>query len=227
MKKEILLQIRRRVARLPGLGVTEPVNANFPQNFTVGSACRIQGNPRIETVPDARIVCDSNVVLNSDPNGYHAGMSFPVTLIADRPGAEIMIGEKSRLHGCCIHAWSRIKIGRQCLLAAGSQVLDAHGHATELELARLRTRIQDKPEPVEIGDYCWIGLGALILKGVHLGEGCIVGAYSVVMAGEYPPFSLLAGSPARVVRSVKAEDVYPENFPPEQAAIDGKTLYDY
>jgi acetyltransferase-like isoleucine patch superfamily enzyme len=166
-------------------------------------------------------------VLNSNPEGYHAGMSFPVTLLADRPGANIIIGEGSRLHGCCVHAWSQIQIGRHCLLAAGSQVLDAHGHATEMEFARIRSRIQDMPAPIEIGDYCWLGLGALVLKGARLGEGCIVGAYSVVAAGEYPPFSLLAGSPAKVVRTVSAKDVYPEDYPVDQIAISGKKSYRY
>jgi len=51
---------------------------------------------------------------------------------------------------------------------------------------------------IEIGADCWIGRGATILLGTTLGEGCIVGAHSVV-SGQFPAFSVLVGSPARVV----------------------------
>ena len=227
----MIQHLKHRIRRLvnssdEGSGVLQP-NMIFPANVNLDVECRLQGVPRIKAVSEANIVCGPKVVLNSDPDGYHAGMGFPVTLLADRPGARIVIGEGSRLHGCCVHAWSQIQIGRHCLLAAGSQVLDAHGHATELELARLRSQIHDVPEPIEIGDYCWLGLGALVFKGVRLGEGCIVGAHSVVLAGEHPPFSLLTGSPAKIVRTVPAKDVYPEGFPSEQVAIGGKKAYEY
>ncbi|MBN2145994.1 MAG: acyltransferase [Anaerolineales bacterium] len=198
-----------------------------PDGVQFGDGCRVLGVPRVKVVPGAQIICGPQVVLNSDPYGYHAGMSIPVTLLADRPDALIHIGEGSRLHGCCVHAWSHIEIGRLCLFAAGSQVLDAHGHVTSLELARLRSRVQDRPEPIQIGDYNWIGLGALILKGARLGEGCIVAAYSVVTSGDYPPFSLLAGAPARVVRTIEPQFVLPADYPVEQLEMDGESIYTY
>jgi acetyltransferase-like isoleucine patch superfamily enzyme len=188
----------------------------FPDGFHCNSSCRIQGNPRIKVVPSAKIVLGDNVVLNSNPEGYHAGMSFPVTLIADRPDASIAIGTSSRLHGCCIHAWSNIKIGEKCLFAAGSQIIDAHGYVTDLEYARVRSQVSDDPDPIVIGSFCWIGLGALVMKGVTLGEGCTVGANSVVMAGEYPPFSLVVGSPAKIIRTLSEEQIYPEDYPLDQ-----------
>ncbi|MBN1147310.1 MAG: acyltransferase [Anaerolineales bacterium] len=166
-------------------------------------------------------------MLNSEPLGYHAGMGFPVTLTADRVGASIVIGDESRLHGCCVHAWSQIIIGRKCLFAAGCQILDSHGHAAELEFARIRTYVQDEPQPIMIGDFSWIGLNALVLKGVLLNEGCIVAANSVVVAGEYPPFSLLAGSPAKVMRQISPEEVFPEDIPIESLPLSGKKLYKY
>jgi len=177
------------------------------------------GVPIIQVHPRAEIVLEGGIVLNSDTGGYHAGMPFPVKLIADRPGARIQVGAHSRLHGCCVHAWGSVHIGKKCLLAAGSQVLDAHGHVAGLEYGRLRSQVQDNPEPIEIGDFCWIGLNALVLKGVRLGEGCIVGAGSVVYGGDYPSFSLVAGVPARVIkgidpRSALAEDTQLDEIDP-------------
>jgi len=51
---------------------------------------------------------------------------------------------------------------------------------------------------ISVGADCWIGRGATILAGTTLGEGCIVGAHSVVR-GTFEPYSILAGTPARVV----------------------------
>ncbi|CAK8716836.1 Hexapeptide repeat of succinyl-transferase [Candidatus Electrothrix aarhusensis] len=191
----------------------EPSLPYFSPGFEYKSTCRILCKPRVKVVSGARISVGDNVVLNSNPEGYHAGMSFPVTLTADRQDACITIGESSRLHGCCIHAWSTISIGRKCLLASGCQLLDAHGHISGLEYARIRSQVADEPIPIIIGSFCWIGLGVIIMKGVQLGEGCVVAANSVVMAGDYPPFSLIAGTPAKVVRVVEEEKVFPEDYP--------------
>jgi acetyltransferase-like isoleucine patch superfamily enzyme len=48
-------------------------------------------------------------------------------------------------------------------------------------------------------------MGSVILKGVHVGEGAIIGAGSVVTR-HVPPFCLAAGAPARVLRRLGPED---------------------
>ena len=50
-----------------------------------------------------------------------------------------------------------------------------------------------------IGNDVWIGAGATILPGAHLGDGVIVGAGAVVV-GNVPPYSVVAGNPARILR---------------------------
>src|SRR5215218_3048534 len=54
--------------------------------------------------------------------------------------------------------------------------------------------------PVEIGADCWIGMGVCILPGARLGDGCVVGAGSVV-AGELGPNCVAVGNPARAIKS--------------------------
>ena len=51
---------------------------------------------------------------------------------------------------------------------------------------------------ITIKDYVWIGIGAIILKGVTIGEGAIVAAGSVVTAN-VPPYCIVAGVPARII----------------------------
>ena len=60
----------------------------------------------------------------------------------------------------------------------------------------------------QIGDESLIGMGAVILNGARIGKHCIVGAGSLVTEGkEFPDGSLIMGSPAKVVREVRPEEI--------------------
>lgn len=72
-------------------------------------------------------------------------------------------------------------------------------HTFELE----NTPIDRQPIKVQstrIGKNCFIGYGVVILPGTTLGDGCIVGANSTVR-GNFPPNSIVVGTPAKVLRS--------------------------
>lgn len=56
-----------------------------------------------------------------------------------------------------------------------------------------------KKEKVTIGNDVWIGTNATIFSGVTIGDGAIIGAFSVV-AKDVPPFAIVVGNPAKVVR---------------------------
>lgn len=62
-----------------------------------------------------------------------------------------------------------------------------------------------KTAPIHINDKAWIGMNAIILKGVTIGEGAIVGAGSVVTK-DVPPWTVVAGNPARVVKKLEIEE---------------------
>lgn len=53
-----------------------------------------------------------------------------------------------------------------------------------------------------IGNNVWIGANATILKGVQIGDGCIVAAGAVVTKGDYPANSILAGNPAKIIQTI-------------------------
>ena len=59
-----------------------------------------------------------------------------------------------------------------------------------------------KTAPIRICDKAWIGMKAIILKGVTVGEGAVIGAGSVV-THDVPAWSVVAGNPARVVKMLK------------------------
>ncbi|MBN2099216.1 MAG: acyltransferase [Dehalococcoidia bacterium] len=89
-----------------------------------------------------------------------------------------------------------IKIGEQCLVARGVTIMDS-------DLHRIGSTSGKSPEmdimEVVIGNHCWIGQNATILKGVKVGDGAIVAANSVV-TDDVPEHALVAGVPARVIR---------------------------
>ena len=64
---------------------------------------------------------------------------------------------------------------------------------------------------VEVEDYVLIGMGAIVLGGSKVGEGSIVGAGALVLENTViPPYSLVVGSPARVVRTLDPEERRPK-----------------
>lgn len=79
----------------------------------------------------------------------------------------------------------------------------------ELELAPTRPQrhlsSQAPARPIHIERNVWIGFDACILPGVRIGEGSIVGVRSVV-SQDVPPFTIVAGNPARVIRELTAEE---------------------
>jgi acetyltransferase-like isoleucine patch superfamily enzyme len=115
-------------------------------------------------------------------------------------GVSLFVGKDARLkigHGTYITDGSRISasrsimIGEHCAISWGVTIIDDDGHGPG-----------EGPfhAPVEILDHVWVGCNVTILKGVTIGAGSIVGAGAVVTRS-CPPRSLMAGNPARVVKS--------------------------
>ncbi|MCF2872991.1 CatB-related O-acetyltransferase [Octadecabacter sp. G9-8] len=68
-----------------------------------------------------------------------------------------------------------------------------------LDMDRNRPSMPGAGPDTTIGHDVWIGQGATILPGANIGDGCIIGAKSVV-SGTHPPYTILAGNPAKPVR---------------------------
>lgn len=111
----------------------------------------------------------------------------------------------------------RLVIGAFCQIAHGARFITASANHPMAGLstypfavfdpdsrALFKESLTGLPDTV-IGPDCWIGHGALILPGARLGPGVIVGAGAVV-AGEVPPYAVVAGNPARLLRRRFTED---------------------
>jgi carbonic anhydrase/acetyltransferase-like protein (isoleucine patch superfamily) len=103
---------------------------------------------------------------------------------------------------CHIGCINKIEIGNNVLIASKVYITD-HSHG-ETDLNSLKIPPSKRPivskGSVIINDNVWIGEGAIILPNVVIGENSIVGANSVVTKS-VPPFSIVAGIPAKVIKT--------------------------
>lgn len=113
------------------------------------------------------------------------------------------IGEKTWIGAfTLIDGQGGLKIGKGCDVSSGAQIL-THSTARRC-VSEGKLPIERKPTVIE--DFVFIGTSAVILMGSHIGHHSIIAAGAVVLEGtKIPPYSLVAGVPARVVRNIKPE----------------------
>jgi acetyltransferase-like isoleucine patch superfamily enzyme len=111
-----------------------------------------------------------------------------------------------------------LSIGRYCSFSDGVEVFLGGNHrwdwVTTYPFSGLRDLWPEAPAtrdhhatrgPVEIGHDVWFGSGAVVLSGVRIGTGAVIAARAVVTR-DVPPFAIVAGNPARVIRLRFADD---------------------
>jgi acetyltransferase-like isoleucine patch superfamily enzyme len=160
---------------------------------------RITGHPIIDIRKSCKLYIGNGVTLNSRNKGYHINMYSPVKLFADMPGAEIKIGDYTRIHGSCIHSYKSIEIGKNCLIAANCQIIDSSGHNISFPDTENRINTKGEGKPIVIEDDVWIGTNCVILPGVRIGKGSVIAANSVVKK-DIPPMVVAGGNPCVVLK---------------------------
>jgi acetyltransferase-like isoleucine patch superfamily enzyme/acyl carrier protein len=166
--------------------------------LTLKDKVRFWGKPIIDIQQGGKIDIGAGVRLFSTNFGTHVNYATPTKLVADRPGATIVIGENCTLAGVCIHAYESIRIGSHCVLGVNTNIVDCLGHPTFLGAGQRRTNHSDESRMIVIEDDVWIPMNCVVLPGTHIGSRTVVAPNSVV-SGNIPPDSLVAGNPAKVV----------------------------
>lgn len=111
-------------------------------------------------------------------------------------GKNIRLGERVFINsGCRFQDQGGVTIGDDCLIGHNT-VFASLNH--DLDPARRADMI---PAPIVVGRNVWIGSNSTILSGVTIGENAVVAAASVVTK-DVPANSVVAGSPARAVRTI-------------------------
>jgi acetyltransferase-like isoleucine patch superfamily enzyme len=133
--------------------------------------------------------------------GEHVLLEPNVWLTAPAPG-RIRIGGGSFLNlGVQVAAMDLVEIGEHCMFANGCFVTDANHRFDDLTQPITWQGFTTKG-PTRIGANVWCGANVVVTSGVTIGERSVIGANSVVTT-DIPPFSIAAGAPARVLKSVR------------------------
>ncbi len=121
------------------------------------------------------------------------------------PGpARVRIGSGSFLNiGVMVAAAELVEIGEHCMFANGCFITDANHRFDDLQKPVPWQGFTSKG-PTRIGGNVWCGAHVVVTSGVTIGERCVIGANSVVTE-DIPAFSIAAGAPARVLRSIREQ----------------------
>jgi acetyltransferase-like isoleucine patch superfamily enzyme len=130
----------------------------------------------------------------------------------------VEIGPKTVMgQECTISAYQRVRIGEQCVIADRAMFIDFDHGVVEVERPIRSQGIYKRD--VVVGSNVWIGYGACILRGVHVGDNSIVGTNSVVTK-DIPANAIVAGIPAKIIRMREApkELSWPDPVEPDPSA---------
>jgi acetyltransferase-like isoleucine patch superfamily enzyme len=170
-----------------------------PQNIRLGPGCYLERTPR--TFQRFFSKREPGLTLGSGVSVY-TWTSFSV-----ESDGTIEVGEDSILVGTAFMCAERITVGRRVVLSYNTIVTDCDFHPIDPEQRRLDA-IANAPQgdraarpaldsrPTVIGDDVWIGIGAIVLKGVHIGAGARIAAGAVVTTN-VPAGASVSGNPAR------------------------------
>lgn len=165
----------------------------------IGKNVQLKGVPVIFNKAGAKLKIGNNVTVKSSFLSNLVGLYSRTIIVTRVSGAKIEIGDNVGVSGATIYARKEILIGEGTMIGGNAKILDNDFHPIELEARLANDTRKIGTRAVHIGKNCFIGCNALILKGVELGDGCVVGAGAVV-SGKFPANCVIAGNPGRVIR---------------------------
>jgi len=140
-------------------------------------------------------------------------------IIFESDEGEVIIGNRVFIGASTLISRERIEFGNNIFVAWGVCFYDHDSHSLDHKMRQedISQQLRDyrngqsfiqnknwktvKSAPIKISDNAWIGMNALILKGVTIGEGAVVGAGSVVTR-DVEPWTVVGGNPAKLIRRI-------------------------
>jgi len=174
---------------------------------------RLAGRPTCDKHPTARLGPASRIVNIGKDSALikiGAGSIVDGDLLTFAHGGRITVGEWCYVgEGSRLWSAAHIDIGDRVMISHNVNIFDnlthpidpasRHRHFHTIATTGHPRRIDLGERPVRIHDDAWIAAGAMVLRGVTVGKAAIVGAGAVV-THDVPPFAIVAGNPARVIR---------------------------
>ena len=164
----------------------------------------VRGNNNKLIIEDGAEITNTLIRIRGNNNSIHIGKnSFYrsgkiYTMFGEE--AHIHIAENTSVQGAYLlcDSGKSILIGKDCMLATDIMIRTGDKHPIyDIE----SNKLINEPKSIVLGDHVWVARGATILKGVNIKDGCIVGAKSLVTPVIHTENSILAGMPAKVVKT--------------------------
>lgn len=184
------------VRKLTHLLLNAWFNARYARRL--GNTVQVFGLPLLQLPAGARLQIGRGAWLISDSFFSEPGVSHPVMIRLLNPQACLTIGHDFGLSGGGICVQTEVRIGNGVMLGANAFITDTDFHPLGLEERRFNFN-NIRSRPVVIGNNVFVGMNAIILKGVSIGDNAVIGAGSVVSCN-VPANEIWAGNPARFVR---------------------------
>jgi acetyltransferase-like isoleucine patch superfamily enzyme len=169
-----------------------------------GKEWKLYGKPVIQRNANSYITFGPALSLRSSLTSNPLGPNHPVIVCTWEPDARIQVGSNFAMTGGTICAALSITIGDYVAVGANTTIIDTDFHPVNFE-ARREDSSAGACAPVRIGDHVFIGMNCIILKGVTLGNGCVIAAGSIVTK-DIPEGMIAGGNPARILTTI---DTYP------------------
>lgn len=166
-----------------------------------GKNLNLYGFPVIFKKKGSELSIGENCNIKSSFLSNLVGLSQRTIIVTRTEEAKINIGNNVGISSATIYARKGITIGDNTLIGGNVKILDNDFHPIEVEARNKDNKNMIRSKEVVIGKNCFIGVNVLILKGARIGDGSVVGAGSVV-TGQFPSNVLIAGNPAKIIRSL-------------------------
>ena len=163
------------------------------RGLQVGTGCIISGNPEFRRCKGSEIVLGDSVVLHSK-HKYNTLIRLPVSISTVEPGAKIELHDHCGLSGCKIVCANSVSIGEYTIVGPDTVIYDCKEHEYSPKIGWLG-RKQRTGKPSIIGKRCYIGMRCIILKGVSIGDDCVISAGTIITK-DVPAGHIARGNPA-------------------------------
>ena len=207
MNKRIaqLLSVHRYPEYMVDLVICQAALAclGWMHDFQIGSAAGIRGLPIISLARGSSVHVGHRAYLISRSRNTALGVNHAMVIRAMRASARICIGDDFHASGVTLCAASAIEIGDRVVMGANACVVDTDFHSLNSRIRSSGSADEENAaaEMVRIGHDVFVGMNAMILKGVSVGNGAVIGAGSVVTK-DVPEKAIVAGNPARILNGV-------------------------
>ena len=161
----------------------------------------VEGSNNILYIDKETLLTNSYIKIEGNDNKIFIGANCclkNLTIDMKNEDSVIKIGDKTSIEEARITSFEpyKIEIGKDCMFSADIVIMNTDVHKIYDTTTKLKT---NEGKEISVGNHVWLGMRAIILKGVSIGDNAIVAAGSIVTK-DVKANTVVSGNPARQVK---------------------------